>query len=70
MKIYVVDDERIIRVTLADELRDAGYEVFEFAHANPALLQMKSEKPDIVISDLKMPDVDGIEFLKRIKEIN
>ena len=67
MKIYVVDDERIIRVSLADELRDAGYEVFEFANANSALMQMKDELPHIVITDLKMPDIDGIEFLKRIK---
>lgn len=70
MRIYVVDDERIIRVSLADELRDEGYEVMEFAHAGPALLQMKTDLPDIVITDLKMPDINGIEFLKRTKSIN
>jgi len=70
MKIYVVDDERIIRVSLADELKDAGYEVFEFAHAGSALKQMKTITPDIVITDLKMPDINGIEFLERIKKIN
>jgi len=70
MRIYVVDDERIIRVSLADELRDAGFEVLEFAHASPALMQMKSMMPDIVITDLKMPDINGIEFLERIKKIN
>lgn len=70
MRIYVVDDERIIRVSLADELRDAGFEVLEFAHASPALMQMKDMMPDIVITDLKMPDINGIEFLKRIKKIN
>ena len=70
MKIYVVDDERIIRVSLADELRDAGNVVFEFAHANTALTQMANELPDLVITDLKMGDVDGIEFLKKIKNIN
>ncbi len=70
MKIYVVDDERIIRVSLADELRDAGYEVLEFANANSALMQMSEELPNIIITDLKMPDVDGIEFLKKIKIIN
>ncbi len=70
MKIYVVDDERIIRVSLADELRDAGNEVFEFSHANTALIQIANELPDLVITDLKMVDVDGIEFLKKIKEIN
>ena len=70
MKIYVVDDERIIRVSLADELRDAGNVVFEFAHANTALTQMANELPDLVITGLKMPDVDGIEFLNKIKNIN
>ena len=70
MKIYVVDDERIIRVSLADELRDAGYEVFEFANASSALMQIKTIKPDIIITDMKMPKMDGIEFLKRIKEFN
>lgn len=70
MRIFVVDDERIIRVSLADELRDAGYEIFEFAHAGPALLKMKDEKPGIVITDLKMPDINGIEFLKKIKKID
>ena len=37
MRIFVVDDERIIRVTLADELKDAGYQVNEFANANAAM---------------------------------
>ncbi len=54
MKIYVVDDERIIRVSLADELKDAGFEVFEFAHAAPALLKISEEPPNIIITDLKM----------------
>ncbi|NOR88333.1 MAG: response regulator, partial [Bacteroidales bacterium] len=67
MKIYVVDDERIIRVSLADELRDAGYEVFEFANAISALSQIKTIIPDIVITDMKMPEMNGIDFLKKIK---
>ena len=70
MKIFVVDDERIIRVSLSDELRDAGYEVFEFAHPKAALMQMKELKPNLVITDLKMPDMDGVELLKRVKEID
>jgi len=70
MKIYVVDDERIIRVSLSDELRDAGFEVYEFANAGAALMQINNIVPVIVITDLKMPDINGIEFLKKIKKIN
>ena len=70
MKIYVVDDERIIRIALADELRDEGYEVFEFANATSALTKIKEDKPNIIISDLKMPNMDGIEFLDKIKRYN
>lgn len=70
MKIFVVDDERIIRVSLADELRDANFEVFEFSNAGAALMEMQTTVPEIVITDLKMPDINGIDFLKRIKLIN
>ncbi len=70
MIIYVVDDERIIRVSLADELRDAGYEVYEFSHAGQALGQIGEIVPEIIITDYKMPDINGVEFLKRIKNVN
>lgn len=70
MKIFVVDDERIIRVTLADELRDANHEVIECADAASALVLMREQKPEIVISDFKMPGLNGIEFLEKIKEFD
>jgi len=70
MKIFVVDDERIIRVSLADDLRDEGYEVFEFANAASALGTLDKTCPDIIITDLKMPGMSGIDFLKKIKESN
>lgn len=70
MKIFVVDDERIIRVTLADDLRDAGHQVIEFANANAAMIHLKEVEPDIVITDLKMPGLSGIEFLEKLKEYN
>jgi DNA-binding NtrC family response regulator len=72
LKIYVVDDERIIRVTTADDLRESGYSVLEFASAKSALVHMKENGPDvdIIITDLKMPEMDGLEFMKRAKEMN
>ncbi|RLD53927.1 MAG: response regulator, partial [Bacteroidetes bacterium] len=43
MKIFVIDDERIIRVSLVDDLRDAGYEVREFSNARIALMTMQED---------------------------
>lgn len=72
LKILIVDDERIVRVTTADDLRDAGYNVREFSSAQAALqhLSETDSNVDIVITDLKMPNMDGLEFLARIKKIN
>ncbi len=68
MKIFLVDDERILRVSLGIELRDAGHQVFEFSEAMAALRGLREEKPDLVITDIRMPEMDGIELLAKIKE--
>jgi DNA-binding NtrC family response regulator len=71
IKIFVVDDERIVRVTTADYLRDAGYDVKEFTSAQSALQILKefNEQVDIIITDLNMPNMNGLEFLTKIKEL-
>jgi DNA-binding NtrC family response regulator len=68
MKIFLVDDERILRVSLGIELRDAGHEVLEFAEAPAALMCLQQEKPALVITDIRMPEMDGIELLAAIKK--
>lgn len=70
LKIFVVDDERIVRATIADDLRDAGYETYEFSGARAALAALEEFKPSIIVSDVKMPDMDGIELLSRTKKLN
>ncbi|MCF6182677.1 sigma-54 dependent transcriptional regulator [Lutibacter sp.] len=70
LKIAVVDDERIIRITIADELRDKNYIVKEYANAQSVLIDYKDFLPDILITDIKMPGMDGIELLKKIKLLN
>ncbi|MFQ5637647.1 MAG: sigma-54-dependent transcriptional regulator, partial [bacterium] len=69
LKILVVDDEEIQRVTLHDDLADAGYEIIAVECPQIALELIKKHGFDVVISDLKMPGMDGLTLLKRIKEI-
>jgi len=69
-KILVVDDEVIIRDSLRDWLNDAGYEVFTAENGPKALETIKRERPRVIIADLVMPGMDGIELMKRAKEIS
>jgi putative PEP-CTERM system response regulator len=70
VKILVVDDEAIIRESLRDWLSDAGYQVLTAEDGFQALKMIEKEKPGIAIVDLVMPGMDGIELLKRAKEIS
>jgi DNA-binding NtrC family response regulator len=68
MKILVVDDEKIKRITLADDLATQGHEVASAADGEEALEKLATERFDVVVTDLKMPKLDGIELLKRVKQ--
>ncbi|MDR1195704.1 MAG: response regulator [Endomicrobium sp.] len=67
-RILIVDDEQGIRDLLISEFSKAGYEVFSAVNGEEAVSKLKTEKADIVITDVKMPKVDGLELLKFIKE--
>jgi len=69
VKILVVDDEAIVRESLHDWLSDAGYQVFTAENGPKALEIVRREKLGIVIADLVMPGMDGIEVMRRAKEI-
>jgi DNA-binding NtrC family response regulator len=68
MRILVVDDEKIKRITLADDLAGQGHDVACAADGEEALRQLDAARFDVVLTDLKMPKIDGIELLKRIKQ--
>lgn len=68
-KIFVIDDEEIIRVSLSDELEDYGYKVYSYESPSVALNDFKKYYPDIVFTDIKMPEINGIDLLKEIKKI-
>ena len=68
VKILVVDDEAIVRESLRDWLSDAGYQVLTAENGPKALAIIETERVGIVITDLVMPGMDGIELMKRAKE--
>jgi diguanylate cyclase (GGDEF)-like protein len=66
-KILVVDDSQAQREKLSQFLRSEGYEVVEAADANQAIKAVKDAKPDLVLLDLTLPDMDGRQALRLIK---
>jgi DNA-binding NtrC family response regulator len=70
ISILVADDEEDIRDVFEIALMDAGYTVFLAENGQNALEIFRKNRPDIVITDIKMPVMDGIELLKRIKREN
>ncbi len=68
MKILVVDDEQPIRETLEMFLREKGYEVVTSEEGGKGLEAVQRERPDIVILDIRLPGMNGLEVLHRIME--
>ncbi|MEW5735303.1 MAG: response regulator [Thermodesulfobacteriota bacterium] len=66
-KILIVDDEEGIRKVLSISLSDAGYQVFTAPGGLEALEIIKESRPEIVLSDIRMPGMDGIALLSEIK---
>ncbi len=69
-KLLLVDDEKDIREVLLLPLSDFGYHIFEAENGEEALRLFKEVQPPIVITDIKMPGIDGIELLRKIKHEN
>jgi two-component system response regulator AtoC len=69
-RVLVVDDERLIRWSLEQTLEKAGYEVETAESGEAAIAAVRQEPPDLVLLDLKLPDIDGIQVLARVKELH
>lgn len=67
-KILVVDDEQEIRNLLDHFLKDQGYEVVLASDGNQALKLAAEENPQVIILDIKMPGLDGLEVCKLLKD--
>jgi two-component system KDP operon response regulator KdpE len=67
-KVLIVDDEESIRVFLKLTLTSQGYEAIEAVTGKDALAKVVTEKPDIIILDIGLPDIDGIEVTRSLRE--
>jgi DNA-binding NtrC family response regulator len=67
-KIMIVDDERLVRWSLRQKCEEWGYHVIEADSGEPALKLAQHESPDLVLLDVRMPDLTGIEVLDQLKK--
>src|SRR4030042_772074 len=68
--ILIIDDDEVMQETLADVLRKRGYEIFSVGSGNGALSIIKKNVIDLILLDIRLPDVDGLEILKKIKDFD
>ena len=66
-KVWIADDDEAIRMVLEEGLRSADLEIVTFADAESLIHALNNDKPDLIISDIKMPGMHGYDLLKHIK---
>ncbi|WP_324603687.1 response regulator [Paenibacillus curdlanolyticus] len=69
-KVLIVDDQNGIRVLLMEVFSSEGYSTFQASNGKLALEIVRQEKPDLVLLDMKIPGMDGLEILRHIKTID
>jgi DNA-binding NtrC family response regulator len=68
--ILIVDDDDMMQETLSDVFKKRDYEVFSVGSGNGAISVIKKNNIDLILLDMRLPDVDGLEILKKIKEFD
>ncbi|HEY4716376.1 MAG TPA: sigma-54 dependent transcriptional regulator [bacterium] len=69
-KVLIVDDEDLIRWSLQEALKNDGYGVLTAKTGEDAITIFNEESPDVILMDIKLPGINGIEALKKIKDID
>lgn len=66
--LLIIDDDTLVRQSIATYLRDSGFEVYEASNGRAGLDAVVQKAPELVISDLRMPDIDGLQVLQQLHE--
>ena len=66
-KIWVIDDDRAMRWVLEKTFKEEGFDVTSFEEAQSALDQLPNNAPDVILTDIRMPGIDGLTFLSKVK---
>ena len=66
--IWIIDDDRSIRWVLEKAIGRVGLEAYSFADGNSVMRKLETQKPKVIISDIRMPGIDGIELLQQIND--
>ena len=69
-KVLIIEDDESARVRLAREIKKEGFSAITAENGRIGLELFEKECPDIVLSDLKMPEMSGMEVLKKIKQVS
>ncbi|MDP8218882.1 MAG: sigma-54 dependent transcriptional regulator [Candidatus Theseobacter exili] len=69
-KILIVDDNSDLRHNLSDLLKEEGYDILTAKNGKLAIREIKNNSPDLVLLDMRLPDMDGLQILEKIKEID
>ena len=67
LKILAIDDEPVVRDSIAAYLEDSGFEVLQAGDGQEGLQRLREEAPDLILLDLRMPEMDGLQFLEIMK---
>ena len=70
VRVLVVDDEHLIRWSLEQNLKKQGYDVLTAGSGEDALRLVREEQPDLVLLDIQLPGISGMEVLEKIKEFD
>ena len=69
-KIFLVDDEKVVRLSLKRELQSKNYAVEDFESAKDALALISEDWPGVLVSDVMMPKMNGLDLMEKVREID